>query len=381
MAAPASRHLVLAGGGHSHVLVLTALIEQPEPRLRLTVVSPGRYATYSGMVPGVIAGQYALRAAQIDVAALAARAGAAFVPARAVRVDPAKRTLLLDDGAALAYDLLSFDIGSRPKRIAAMDPAAPVIALRPIERAVAELDTAVTAPRADGGPGIVVVGSGAGGSEVALALAARLRERPRMITVCDPGAHPVESRGPRTAVRVERAFAEVGIDFVGGATVERVTREGVTFAGRRELPADVIIWATGAAAPDLFAASGLPVDACGHLLVDAALRCTTHSDIFAAGDCATMTAHPDLPKAGVFAVRQAPILARNLRAAARDEPLVPYQPQRRYLALLNTCDGRAIFSYGHFAYRGRSAWWLKDWIDRRFVARFNRAVGGQSVRR
>lgn len=350
-------------------MVLAALIEHPEPRLRLTVVAPGRYATYSGMVPGVIAGQYALRAAQIDVAALAERAGAAFVPARAMRVDAAHRTLVLDDGAALAYDLLSFDVGSQPKRIPAMDPAAPVIALRPIERAVAQLDGALATPRADGGPRIVVVGGGAGGSEVALALAARLRGQPRTITVCDPAAHPVESHGPRTAVLVERAFTEVGIDFIGGAMVERVTREGVVLAGRRALPADVIIWSTGAGAPDLFAASGLPVDAAGHLLVDATLRCTAHHDIFAAGDCATVTTHPDLPKAGVFAVRQAPILARNLRAAARGEPLVPYQPQRRFLALLNTCDGRAIFSYGRFAYRGRSAWWLKDWIDRRFVAR------------
>ena len=375
MADPAARHLVLAGGGHSHVLVLASLIRRPLAQLRLTVVSPHRYSTYSGMVPGVIAGRYALRAAQIDVAALAARAGAAFVAARAVRVEPGRRTLTLSDGSALAYDLLSFDIGSQPRRTAAIDPAAPLIAVKPIERAVAQVDAALAAPPAADGRRIVVVGGGAGGSEVALALAARLRHERPAITLCDAGAHPVESHGRRTATLVERALAEAGVRFVGGAAVERVTRTGVQLTAGNELAAEVIVWATGAGAPEVFGASGMPVDAAGHLLVDATLRSPARLEIFAAGDCATMTTHPDLPKAGVYAVRQGPVLAHNLVAAVRGERLLPYRPQRRALALLNTGDGRAILSYGRFAYRGRSAWWLKDWIDRRFVAQFRRLGG------
>jgi selenide,water dikinase len=373
MTQPALRHLVLAGGGHSHVLVLAALIGTPEPRLRLTVVSPGPYTTYSGMVPGVMGGRYTLREAQIDVEALARRAGSAFVAAYAVGVDAAQRSVTLSDGSALHYDLLSFDIGSQPARAAPIDADAPVIFLKPIERAVTQLDAALAGRAAGHDRHVVVVGGGAGGSEVALALSAR--RLGGAITVCDGEAHPAHSLGARTARQVERVFTMRGIRFIGNARVARVTRRAVELADGRELAADLIIWATGPAAPELFAASGLPVDRHGFLLVDATLQCPAYPEILAAGDCMTISAHPDLPKAGVFAVREAPVLAHNLAAAARGAPLRQYRPQRRFLALLNSGDGRAILSYGGVAYHGRGAWWLKDWIDRRFVAQFTRLIG------
>src|SRR5262249_26991913 len=149
----------------------------------------------------------------------------------------------------------------------------------------------------------------------------------------------------------------------GGAAVARVTASGVHLSGGRELPAALVIWATGAGAPPLFTASGLPTDQRGFLLVGADLRSPAWPQIFAAGDCATLIPYPNLPKAGVYAVRQAPVLTHNLRAAAAGTPLQTYHPQRLFLSLLNTADGRAILSYGPLAARGRWAWWLKDRID------------------
>jgi selenide,water dikinase len=365
--------LILVGGGHTHALVLASLAARPEPALRVTLVSPGRYATYSGMVPGVISGQYRLHQAQIDLEALARRTAARFVAAAAIAVDAARRAIELSDGAQLPYDLLSFDIGSQAARGGPIAAAASVVALRPIESAIAQLEAALAAPSTGGGRRVVVVGAGAAGTEVALALRARLRGEPAgSIVVCDQAARPVASRGARTAALVERAFAEHGIRFLGAAAVERVSGSGVHFADGRELAAELIVWAAGAGARPLFGRAGLPVDAHGYLLVGADLRCPAHPEIFAAGDCATLTTHPALPKAGVYAVRQAPVLEHNLRAAARGGPLRVYTPQRRFLALLNTGDGRAIASYGALAARGRWAWWLKDWIDRRFIAQFAR---------
>jgi selenide,water dikinase len=367
--AMADQHLILVGGGHSHALVLASFADRREPSLRITVISPDRHTTYSGMVPGVIGGQYALREAQIDVESLAQRAGAAFAPGTAVRVDAAHRRLELRDGAQLSYDLLSFDIGARSKLPSAVSEDAPIIRLKPIERAIAGIDAALAAD-APGGRRIVVVGAGAGGAEVALALAARLRGTTATITACDEATRPVAERGRRTAALVERAFADAGIAFIGGAPVERMTRGGLCLPGPRTLSADLIIWATGASAPAMFADSGLPVDPRGYLLVGGDLRCPTQPEIFGAGDCASLTTAPDLPKAGVYAVRQAPVLAHNLRAAARGAALRTFRPQTRFLSLLNTGDGRAIASYGRFAWRSRWAWRLKDWIDRRFVAQF-----------
>jgi selenide,water dikinase len=366
-----ARELLLVGGGHSHALVLASFAGRREPRLRTTLVSADRFTTYSGMVPGVLGGQYPLRAAQIDLDALARRAGARFVAERAVRIDPARRRLELGGGSSLPYDVVSFDIGSLPLRTAVIDDDAPLIALKPIEPAVAALDAALAAPPPARGRRVVVVGAGAGGTEVAFALAARLRDEPHAsVTVCDHAARPVTTRGERTAVLVERAFAEAGIRFIGAATIAHVTRTGVRLDDQRELEADIVVWATGAGAPALFAHSGLLVDGRGHLLVGDDLRSPAHADIFAAGDCATLTTHPDLPKAGVYAVRQGLVLADNLHATAREDQLRAFQPQARFLALLNTGDGRAILSYGRFACRGRWAWRLKDRIDRRFVARF-----------
>lgn len=371
MADTTARRVVLVGGGHSHALVLASLAARGAPHLRPTLVSPNRSSIYSGMVPGLIAGRYQLAELQIDVAALAERAGAAFVQATALRLDVERRIVELSDRSLLPYDLLSFDIGSQPASTTPVDEGARIIHARPVGPAVAQFDAALSAPAPPGGRRLVVVGAGPAGTEIACAAAARLRSEPHAsVLVCDEATRPAAARGARTATRVERVFAELGVRFVGGATVERVTRAGVRLSDRRELAADLVLWATGGAAPPLFAAAGLPVDARGYLLVGADLRCLGNAEIFAAGDCATLTTHPDLPKAGVYAVRQAPVLAHNLCAAAGGAALRRYRPQRRTLALLSTGDGRAILSYGAFAWHSRWAGRLKERIDRRFIAQF-----------
>jgi len=344
--------------------VLEAFARRPEPGLRLTLVSPAPHSTYSGMVPGVIGGAYALRAAQIDVARLAARAGAAFVAGSVAALDVAAGSVLLADGARLAYDLASFDVGSRPRPLPATAGDAPLVALKPMDAAAAAIDAALAArPRARA----LVVGAGAAGAEIAFALAAR----GAAVTCCDHAAAPVGALGAATARRVARAFAAARIAWVGGAEVAAVARDGVQLADGRTLPAELVVNATGPGGPKLFAAAGLAVDGDGFLLVDDHLRAADRRELFAAGDCATLAAQPDAPRSGVQAVRQGPLLAANLRAALRGAATQPYRAQRRALALLNTADRRAILSYPPLAHHGRAAWWLKDAIDRRFVARFD----------
>lgn len=368
------RHLVLVGGGHAHAIVLESMAMRPEPGLRMTLISPSSQATYSGMVPGVIAGQYRLEDAQIDVRALAARAAAAFVPDRVVRIDAAHRVLMLAERPPLTYDLLSLDIGSVPALQERIGEDAKVVRVKPIERAAAELASALALPPPPTGRRVVVVGSGPGGVEIAFALVSRLRdEQGATVTVCDKSTHPASSRDPRTSQAVERAFSRRGIRFRGGIEVRRVDGAGVQLSDGQTLPADLVVWATGAAAPALFAESGLPLDARGFLRVGDDLRCVAHPEIFAAGDCATLASHPDLPKAGVYAVRQGPVLAANLRAASRGKAhLKPYRPQSHFLSLMNSGDGRAIVSYRGHATHGRWAWRLKDRIDRAFMQRFAR---------
>ena len=365
------QRLLLIGGGHSHALVLAQLAATPDLNLQVTVMSPSPTSVYSGMVPGVIAGQYELRQAQIDIAGLARRAGAQWVEAAARRIDAGARGVEGDERMRLPYDLLSIDIGTAPAAVPAADDAAPLVPMRPIAPAIAQLEHALSAAPSRSGLRIVVVGAGAAGCEVACTLAARLRGEPgARVAICDEAPRPLPTHSARAGRLIARTFAAHGIEFVGRAAVERVTRAGVRLRCGQELAADLIFWAAGSSAPPLFAASQLPTDAAGFLLIDSALRCSSRPEIFASGDCATLLGHPRLPKAGVYAVRQAPVLAHNLRASARGERLRSYRPQRVALALLNTGDGRALLRYGAFAWQSRWAWWLKDRIDRRFIERF-----------
>ncbi|HVN85007.1 MAG TPA: selenide, water dikinase SelD [Candidatus Binatia bacterium] len=371
MQAKPAQRLVLVGGGHAHVHVLKDFAMRPVPGLGVTLVSPRAYSTYSGMVPGVIAGQYRMRDAQIDVQALTARAGGTFVADSVVRVDAQQRRVHLCDRPPIFYDWLSLDIGARPSGTNCIAAGAPVAVLKPIEVAAEQIGEALDLAASSQSLRVVVVGAGAGGCEIAFAIAARIGEGGH-VTVCDAADRPVATRNGRASRAVLRAFAAQGIEFVGEVTVVYADRFGVRLRDGRTLPATLVVWATGAAGPDLLARSGLPVDERGFVCVGDDLRCAEFPEIFAAGDCAVMASHPELPKAGVYAVRQGPVLSANLRAAATGGRLRRFRPQRQLLALLNTGGGRAILSRGSIAVGGRSAWRLKDFIDRRFVGSYAR---------
>jgi len=104
------------------------------------------------------------------------------------------------------------------------------------------------------------------------------------------------------------------------------------------------------------------------LLVNAQLQ-TSDPRIFAVGDCASFREHC-LPKVGVYGVRAAPVLLHNLRASVLDKPLQHYEPQQRYLGVMNLGWGCGLAWRGNRWWQGRSALWLKDRIDRRFIARY-----------
>jgi selenide,water dikinase len=218
-----------------------------------------------------------------------------------------------------------------------------------------------------------VVGAGAAGVEVAFALAARLR-RDRAagvaVTLLEAGPRVLPGYASSTVHRVLAAAAARAITVRCNARVERVDRDAVDLAGGERLAADFVLWVAGAAALPLFAGSGLALDERGFLRVGPTLQCAGHDDVFAAGDCAAWTAGRPLPKAGVYAVRQGPVLVHNLMARARGERLRAYRPQRDFLSLLNLGDGQAIGTKWGATVAGRWVFRLKDRIDRRFVRRF-----------
>ena len=219
---------------------------------------------------------------------------------------------------------------------------------------------------------VVVVGAGAGGVEVALALHRRIRTagaRPEVALV-EAAAAVLPDYAPPVRRRAARILARRGIAVTTGRAADRVDGDAVGLTDGMRLPADLIVWLAGAAGPRLLAGAGLPLDARGFLLVDPTLRAVGGSPVWAAGDCATLADHPETPKAGVYAVRQGPVLDRNLRAALGDGTPRAYVPQKTFLSLLNTADGKALLRWKGVVSHSRFAWWLKDRIDRRFVRRY-----------
>jgi selenide,water dikinase len=375
------RHdLVLVGGGHAHIQVLKRWAMGPVPETRLTVVVDRPVAVYSGMVPGFVAGQYSRDDLEIDVRPLARRAGARCIVARATGLDPAGRRLALEGRPPIAYDTVSFDVGSTVAGLDVPGVREHALPTRPIGDFVRRVDEALALASERSAVRAIVVGAGAGGVEVAFALVARLgraRAGGVQVTLLEAGPRALPGYPASAARRVEAAAAARGITVRCNARVECVDPDAVRLAGGEHLPADFVVWVAGAVALPLFTGSGLETDERGFLRVGPTLQCVGHDDVFAAGDCAAWAAEPALAKAGVYAVRQGPVLADNLIARAgglmagtRGERLRTYRPQRDFLSLLNLGDGSAVGTKWGATVEGRWVFALKDRIDRRFVRRF-----------
>lgn len=371
--------LVLAGLGHSHLFVLEAAIRGKLPPCELVVCTGEPHHVYSGMVPGWLGGRYAKEEVFLPVAPLVRAAGATWRQAHVTGLDPVARTLTLADGTTERYDLCSVAIGSAAAGLhlpGAREHAIPLKPLANIERIVDRLQQIATS----GGGTVVVVGGGVAGVEIAFGVAARLRllgSRHRVeIRIVSRAATPAVDRGVGVIRRVAVALKRAGITFLATTDVTGVESGLVHLTPGAPLPADLVIWATGPAAPAWLADTGLATDKRGYLLVDDHLRCLDHPDVLAAGDCATLANHRDTDKAGVYAVRMGPQLVATIRHVLGADSLPPpHTPQHHWLALLNTGDGRAIASRNGFALEGTWAMRWKDRIDRRFMDRFRGVVG------
>ena len=370
------RDLVLIGGGHAHVQVLRRWMMNPVDDVKLTVVLDVPEAVYSGMVPGFVAGDYTARELEIDVVPLARRARARCILARATLVNPSLQRIELEGRAPIRYDLASLDVGSSIVGLDLPGVREHAIATRPIRSFIHELDARL--PREQQGRDgtaplrITVVGAGAAGLELAFTVRARLLRSGRSaeISIFCQSDDVLPRYSARFRERVLREARQRGIRVRRGVEVLAVEKDAVVLANER-VRSDLTLFATGAAPLPLLGRSPLPLDERGFVRVDANLEVVGCKGLFAVGDCASLVSYPWVAKAGVYAVREAPYLDHNLRARLRaDAKLHPYRPQRDFLALLNLGEGLALGAKWQMVAGGRPVWMLKDWIDRRFMKRF-----------
>lgn len=366
------KRVLLLGGGHAHVHVLQQLATQPLTGAQVTLVTPFERQMYSGMVPGLVAGHYTAQDCVIPLRPLAQAAGMVFRQASAVRLDAAARRVELDDGSMLGYDLLSLDTGAVMHRDRLPGAAEHALFVRPIEDFVQQLD-ALWARAAQRLLRLAVVGGGAAGVELAMALQHRLGAQGRVgagvqVSLVTGGPAPLAGYPAAVMARVQRSLAAMGVTVVRQGAVA-VEADAVVLADGSRLACDAAVLATGAQAPGWLAGSGLALDPQGFVLTRSTLQSSSHADVFAVGDVATRSDTPHA-KSGVYAVRAGPPLALNLRQALAGQALQPHAAPTRTLNLVS-CGGRsAIAAWGAWSAQGRWVWWLKDRIDRRFVARY-----------
>lgn len=377
---PVLQDIVLVGGGHSHVGVLRRFAMNPVPGVRLTLICRDTHTPYSGMLPGYVAGHYSFDDVHIDLSRLAEFAGARFYRDEVTLIDRANSQVQCRNRPPVRYDLLSINIGSTPSVAqipGALDRAVPV---KPIHRFDRHWQALLGRVQQNQAPqAIAVVGAGAGGVELVLAMQYRLRRALAKLgrspdalrfLLLDAADSVLPTHNDKVRQRFTSVLAKRGIEVHLNTRVVAVDDGAlVTDAGQR-ITTDEVLWVTSAGGPSWLADSGLAVDERGFVRVRDTLQTETDERIFAAGDIAHMINHPR-EKAGVFAVRQGPPLADNLRRLALAQAPRPYRPQRNWLALISTGDRYAVASRGGWSASGRWLWRWKDWIDRRFMARFN----------
>jgi selenide,water dikinase len=377
-ATPIVRDIVLVGGGHSHVVALRYFAMHALPGVRITLICTDAHTPYSGMLPGYVAGHYSYDEVHIDLCRLCAATGARFIQAEVTGLDRETRTVQLRGRPDIDYDVVSINTGSTPqmRALGATEFAVPV---KPItgfnQRWLQLLDKVAHATRP---LTIAIVGGGAGGVELCLAMQYRLSAETQAAGRANlaPQFHLFTSDGllPTHNAGVQRRFAKVlaerGVQVHLQTPVAEVQAGRLRSAGGEWFDADEVLWVTQAGGGIWLQDTGLALTDNRCIRLHDTLQSITDPRVFAAGDVAAMENFA-LEKAGVFAVRMGMPLAINLLRAVQGQPLHPYRPQRHWLALISTGDKFAVASRGALGFAGAWVWRWKDWIDRRFMQRFS----------
>ncbi|WP_273427170.1 selenide, water dikinase SelD [Marinobacter sp.] len=377
---PVLRDIVLIGGGHSHVGVLKRFAMNPVPGVRLTLICRDTHTPYSGMLPGYVAGHYSYDDVHIDLSKLAEFAGARFYRAEAIGIDRENKRVLCRERPNVPYDLLSINIGSSPRVNEVEGASEHAVPVKPITGFNNRWLALLSRIENHEGPLTVgVVGAGAGGVELTLAMQFRLTRELKQrgkdpdqlhFHLFDAADQILPTHNSKVRAVFEKTLAERNVKVHLGSPVQKVQEGLLHTESSKSLQVDEVLWVTRAGGPEWLKDTGLALDDGLFIRVRDTLQAENDDSIFAAGDIANVLNHPR-EKAGVFAVRQGPPLADNLKRLAVGKAPKDFQPQKNWLALISTGDKYAIASRGNFEMDGAAVWRWKDWIDRRFMKKFN----------
>jgi NADH dehydrogenase FAD-containing subunit len=365
-----AKHLVLVGGGHAHLTCLKNLQEFVQRGYEVTLIGPSPHHYYSGMGPGMLAGTYRPQETRFNIQKMAQSGGARFQQGMVASIRPVEKRLILASGAEIPYDVVSFNTGSGiPTGNLSIASDARVFTVKPIEQLV-QAQQHIKARLKKKIHHIVIAGGGPAGLEVTAnlwRLAANIGGEARFTLVA--GRRLMGDFPEKVRALALKSLTGRGVEVIEGTHLHEVQTSVALLKDGRMLPFDMIFLALGVQPSALFQNSGLKIGPDGGLLVNDFLQSVANPEIFGGGDCIYFQPQP-LDKVGVYAVRQNPILFHNLLAALEGRIMRRFKPGGAYLLIFNMGDDRGIFWKKQFIFAGRLAFWLKDYIDRRFMRTF-----------
>ncbi len=385
VSSPLVKHLVLIGGGHSHLAVLKYLGMNPVAGLAVTLISRDISTPYSGSLPGYIAGFYQYDEIHIDLRPLAQFAGARIIQEQIEQIDLEARTISCKSRPAIEFDLISLNIGSKPDAFKIPGATEHAVGVKPIEQFIEsweDIRARAVATLQDKSAEFTLVIVGGGPASVELAFAAQYRihqeldiktnqPSPLQIKVVSADKRLLKTHNANVRNFVNSEFKKRGIESLLNHTVIEFQPGTVIIEDQDDITADAIVFATGASIPQWPSDCGLAISDDGFIEVNSFLQSTSHDYVFAAGDAATIKGEPR-PKSGVYAVRQGKPLAENLVRYATGKSLKRFKPQKHALALMSMGSKAAIASRHNWFFSGRSMWTLKNNIDSKFIQKYSK---------
>jgi len=365
------KQLVLVGGGHAHMVTLANLGTFIDKGFGVTVIQPSEYHYYSGMGPGMLGGTYHPEDIRFATRKIVEAKGGRFILGKVEKIDPNGQKVSLEGGApSLPYDVLSCNAGSSVPRNLIKGNAANIFTAKPIEDLLAAQQK-ILAAAANAKITIAVIGSGPSSIEIAGNIHQLCREnRVTMPTIqIFAGRQFLSGRPGRVRTLARKILARKGVEILENGYVHQVGNGRIVLENGQEYGADILFPAVGVKPSPIFARSGLPIGPDGGLRVNQYLQSVGYANIFGGGDCVYFENEP-LDKVGVYAVRQNPVLYKNLLASLENGPLEKFQPGGKYLLIYNLGDGEGILSKWSMTFSGKLAFFLKDWIDRKFIKTF-----------
>lgn len=364
------KHLVLAGGGHAHLVTLANLRRFIEKGHRVTVIQPSEDHYYSGMGPGMLGKTYTPAEIRFATRRVVEKMGGAFVLGRIDRIDAHARSVRLEPGGSIPYDVISCNVGSQVPRHMITGPWDDIYLVKPIERLL-EARKRILELASHRKLSIGIVGGGPSAVEIAGNVWKLTRGpglRPAAIRIlARTSVMPHHPEGVRA--KAMTSLQGRGIEIVENSSVQTIRTGKVAEASGRTHELDIIFVAVGVVPNPVFRESGIPTGPDGGLLVNRYLQSVAYPDMFGGGDCVYFQEAP-LDKVGVYAVRQNAVICRNLMAALEGNALQPFDPGGGYLLIFNLGDGTGVFYKRPLLFGGRLAFLVKDHIDRRFMRRF-----------